>query len=33
MASGMPIANGIDSSSSPLFCSTRQKTGSLSAVE
>jgi hypothetical protein len=31
--SGMPIANGIASSSSPLFCSTRQKIGSVSAVE
>jgi len=27
MASGMPIAKGIDSSSSPLFCSTRPEDG------
>ena len=33
MPSGMPIANGMDSSSSALFSSTRQNVGSLSAVE
>ena len=33
MASGMPIANGTASSSSALFSITRQKIGSLSAVE
>ena len=30
--SGIPIANGIASSSRPLFSSTRQKIGSVSAV-
>ena len=32
MASGMPIANGMASSSSALFSSTRHSTGSSSAV-
>ena len=33
MASGMPMANGMASSSSPLFSITRQKIGSVSAAE
>ena len=32
MISGIPMANGMASSSSPLFWMTRQKMGSLSAV-
>ena len=32
MISGMPMANGMASSSSALFSMTRQKIGSLSAV-
>ena len=32
IASGMPMANGMDSSSRALFSITRQKIGSLSAV-
>jgi hypothetical protein len=33
MTSGMPIANGIASSSSALFCITRQKIGSVKTAE